>query len=114
MAYAQNSACSSLFYTMFHPACWNEELSVPTVGSTMPDGSNIPAVPVSGQAANQTVQAISNQQILDWQDSNINAMAELDRSNVGYGSDIDWKSLISPIIIGAGVIMGFKLIKGGR
>lgn len=40
------------------------------VGSTLPDGSVIPVVPANAAAAGDTVQAITNQQILDTQAQN--------------------------------------------
>lgn len=108
---SQNPACNNLFYTVFHPSCWNEEFCVPTVGSTLPDGSAIPAAPVSGEAATQTIQAISNQQVLDWQSNNINSMAEIGRGLPGTEDPFNLMGLVTPIMIGVGVVLVIKLLK---
>lgn len=120
--YGHNTACNSFWYTVSHPSCWNEEgLNVPVIRSTMPDGSSIPVVPTSGESASQTVQAISNQQILDWQADNINSMAELGRNQYGLSLPDNWfdpfgnlnfKGMFTPLLIGVGVILALKLVKG--
>lgn len=76
-----DNPCNTSWYWTI-PSCWGWTHTLvygdkypstpmpPAVGSTLPDGSAIPAVPASGQAASDTVQAITNQQILDTQAQN--------------------------------------------
>lgn len=64
------------------PTCWQWPKSLiygsnyastpmpPVVGSTLPDGSAIPPVPASGQAASDTVQALTDAQIAATQAGN--------------------------------------------
>lgn len=47
------------------------------VGSTLPDGSAIPAVPASGQTASDTIQAITNQQMLATQNQDLGFFSNL-------------------------------------
>ena len=72
------------------PTCWQWPKSLiygdsysnppapPVVRSTLPDGSPIPAVPESGAAAQDTIQAITDQQIRDMQTGNQDFFEELD------------------------------------
>lgn len=47
----------------------------PVISSTLPDGSAIPAVPESGAAANETIDALIAQQWREWQAANAEAMS---------------------------------------
>ena len=80
----------------------------PVVRSTNPDGSSIPVVPVSGEAANQTIQDVTNQEIIDWQGQNNQFMSNLNEKVNSDGSGISWLTmgLIGIGIVGLVVVLG--------
>lgn len=61
----------------------------PPVGSTLPDGSPIPVIPESGAAAQETIQAITDQQIRDTQAGNQTFFEELD-TRVNPPAGVPW------------------------
>jgi hypothetical protein len=74
----------------------------PVVSSTMPDGSNIPTVPESGEAAGQTISALVNQQLRDWQSQN--------RSTIDGVSTDNGPSWMTWLVIGGVAYLGLSLI----
>jgi hypothetical protein len=102
------------------PTCWQWPKSLiygdnypnppapPVVGSTLPDGSPIPVIPESGAAAQETIQAITDQQIRDTQAGNQVFFEEVD-SKVNAPAGVPWWVWLA----GGGLVFAMVAMGGG-
>jgi hypothetical protein len=77
------------------------------VGSTLPDGSPIPAVPASEADANSTVDAIVGQQSEDWKAQNVGFFAGVNANLQASG--IPWGLWL----VGGLAVFGLVVSSGG-
>jgi hypothetical protein len=107
---AFNTECWNRWFRDLHAkmffSAFQEPPMPPTVASTLPDGSAIPAVPSNGEEANQTISAIINEQMRNWQADN---SAFYDSLPSDDGSSGLWKLLL----YGGGAILAISLLSQG-
>jgi hypothetical protein len=106
---AFNTDCWDRWFKKLHADMFYSDFSEPpmppTVASTLPNGSAIPVVPSSGEDASQTISAIINEQMRNWQADN-SAFFDSLPSDSGSGW---WKLLL----YGGGAILAISLLSQG-